>query len=168
MWPSWRLSISWRAGDVAIVRIRQSPSSSRGWRMKNRLSRQCWWWMTTLGSGSGIWWTKSSSIAVSLGIGLQELLCVEIEGVAAGPLGHGHEHVVAAVGAADEHRGDDRHVEAAEGVAAVGRPAVGLVERDAVGFEAVAVTVEQAALVGAPVVDEEAAAEEVAEVADRM
>ncbi len=33
--------------------------------MKNRLSRQCSWNVATLGSGSGIWWTNSSSIAVS-------------------------------------------------------------------------------------------------------
>src|SRR3546814_17329476 len=41
-----------------------------------------------------------------LGHGLHELLGVEVEGVPTGALGHGHEHVVAAIGAADEHRGD--------------------------------------------------------------
>ena len=37
--------------------------------MKNKLSRQCSWWVTTFGSGSGIWWTKYSSMAVRSGIG---------------------------------------------------------------------------------------------------
>ena len=33
--------------------------------MKKRLSRQKSWCTATFGNGSGIWWTKYSSIAVS-------------------------------------------------------------------------------------------------------
>src|SRR5437763_5784433 len=170
MRPSCSESMTPRFGKWASVRMTTSPSPSRGWAMKNRLSRQWSCAVCTLGSGSGIWWTKYSSMGVSSGtarlLSIDQCFGVEVERVTAVPVGHRHEHVVAPRRLLDEHRRRHCHDESRERVAPVLLPAVVPGDVDTGRADAGVVLTHERVLVGAPLLEQQTRADEVAEIGD--
>ena len=94
--------------------------------------------------------------------------CVQVEDLLRVARDPGHEHVVAAVGADDHHRRGHRHHHTEEGGSTVGLPALLPGEvLDAVGEKLVVVEVDELLFVYAPILDAQAATEEVRGVGHR-